>query len=976
MENDVNNQLFANEELPIEIPQLIRQTGVHSSNWEDGILFSAQYQNRDNDNLLHMDTERRMNQGSNLNQDSDLLDAMNLITGITRDRNVVNIPNPVPNIVIDEIRIAIEKKINDHEYLDAWQINPFETCHFIKRCNINPLPILNILATHKEWLDISDIIYNIFADKGLEILTFLADTSFCIQNEPCRHYEQLFQLAIDCLPNIDLSDDNSNSASIYEVSIMNKLNNIISIFDMEKNPISWPRCISFTKRFAKLAERAISLSIASNKDVSFMYSIQRFRHYNPQVFDNICKINQVVIGNIYTILDLSRVMDVDHLVIKLINNYSWQDICKNINTLVYLLSLQLDNTVAIRGLCDKLSAWHHLALSAILLNAGILSKPKFKHELQLVIEKRNLYKMPVLIKEKLFELLAYSNISANDIEPLLRYIPWKASSSSSAINVSLSYDIDKVATINGAPYNTLQFDNFLVNRTMITHIDKNKEEELLNDDIYKTSFIRDCVRNKRSENIYIALSLFNHPNDFEIISGLLTMSVRYMQYDFYANVEKSLNLESTTYVVQELSSILTDMTDYSQISRIMGFIERQLQRFNEIELSLKTRSILLRDNSLLHNIPLTISLVSQRPPIPLGSNLGHKWFSELSIYQNEHRILFNRRHGNNPIRWNGTETLKFARNLLSLNKTGLWIIQNDVGLDYGGIRKEFFAMLGKEINETCCMKQGVYMLPDPNTESSLLYDIGCIFNRCYFIDKYSLNIAFHPFIHVMLCWSWILHSVDSVQTPYPWLVIEQLLGPEWLLELCPELYYHTKNLSISEKLNINPNEMVTEMTTRFAQWLPAVLIMRAGFIRHRVQLVTPPRWLDMNIAGVGSLKLDQLEAFLQVSGPEAISDSLIKYENALIKIIRRWTLQQQTELYRFWFGTDRPSWDSDEPPKLHIIGPGNKAAFSHTCFNQLEISRVDNVDINELEVQIENQLLASLENQRISQSFGMLYQIH
>jgi hypothetical protein len=949
---------------PGNIQQLYRQYEniTNDTNWDDSDDESENNRHRiltSINNILY---------SSNMdNDDNDTLNALRLIGGLSaspsRDSHTLTI---IPMQTTMETRNSIRQYVQDANYQAAWHLSRIETCHAFAYFGIDPVNLLPLLADNHMWSDGDKLVYGLLAGRGIEILKFLGDSSLCFTESQCRHYPRLFELAMNSLPPCIINDEEDSKESIVnveEAQIETLVVHIVQVFSDEGNSLAWPYLLTISERFPELAERLV-MQVA-NIDCSHTIPIMSYRSYNPKLFTRACKLSKI--NNIDTLVELSNVSDIEELVSDLCTSIRWSVITEKIHGIIHLLKLQLDYVSAIRTMSDRLNGWQHVAIAIVLFGNDIMTYQHFIQEINYAMVKPDVDKLPRVLHERLMTILAYTDLqdSAIDLLPLIQKIAWHATNVSSPVTIDFSCKLDLEGTLQNAPFAHLDIDNYLMCR--IAGASSSTQHRK----IYDMALVHNCSKNGRLEYLVESIRVIkdlDHISD-DIVVGLLMMAVRFMNPNQYWQLTDALNNKTAQTIIEELSKVLNNMVDQLQIIHIVSFIQSQIVRFPSLELTLTVRKNLLSKHYLL-SIPIIILLVLNPHHVMIAENT-HPWIEELASNNQDHHLDVNNEYGNNPIVWAGDNTLSLARANLDSHREA-WTIMNGEGLDYGGIRKEFFSAIGKEIAESCD-KFGEYLLPRSNLPAELLYDIGCILGRSCFIDGHALHMALHPFIQVMLCWDWILCPTNN---SYPWRAIELLLGQERLLEIAPQMYYRIKNLSIDERELLSSHEMINEMMARFAEWVPAVMCMRAGFLRYRRTTILPPKYLDMRIGGAGVLQIDQLTALLQTTGSGAISDLLPIYADMVISILEDWPLADQTRFYSFWFGTERPRWDSDEPPKLVIVGPGGQAALSRTCFNQLEISRMEDDDLCKLRDHVEQQMRASLNNQAIAEQAGLLYQMN
>lgn len=872
-----------------------------------------------------------------------------------------------------ETRNSIRQHVQDGNYQMAWHLSRTETCHAFAYFGIDPIKLLPLLADNPLWNDCTVLVSGLLAGHGMEILKFLGDSPPCLTESQCRHYPKLFELAIHSLPLLScISEDdeeekeNKSTVNDKEHEIEALVERVVQVFAEEGNALAWPYLLTLSDRFPELAERLI-MEVA-NIDCSHTISIMSYRSYNPELFNRACKLSKI--NNIDTLVELSNVSDVEELVANLCNNIGWYVIAEKIHGIIHLLKLQLNYDSAIRSMLHKLNGWQHVAIAIVLFGNNVITYQHFMQEINNALVKPDVDQLPKVLHERLMSTLAYMDLPDNaiDLLPLINKIGWHATSVSCPGTIDFSCKLDLEGTLKNAPFTNIDINTYLMCRIA------RSVRSLQHSKIYDMALVNNCAKNNHLEYLVEAIRVVNDMEQIsdisdEVVVGLLMMAVRYMNENQYSKLTESLNNKTVQFIVEELSKLLIDMTDHVQATRVVNFIQALIENFPSLELTINVRKSLLSKHYLLS--PQVIILLVLTPHHGMIAVNTLPWIEELASNNQDHRLEVNNHYGENPIVWTGDNTLSLARANLDSHREA-WTIRNGEGLDYGGIRKEFFSSIGKEITDSCD-KFGKYLLPRSNLPSQLLYDIGCILGRSCFVDGHALHMALHPFVQVMLCWDWILYPTNNA---YPWRAIELLLGSERLLEIAPEMYYRIKNISIEERELLSSQEMISEMMTRFAEWVPAVMCMRAGFSRYKRNTILPPKYLDMRIGGAGALQIDQLTALLQTTGAESITDLLPIYADIVISILESWPLMDQTRFYSFWFGTERPRWDSDEPPKLVIVGPGGQAAISRTCFNQLEISRMEDDDLCKLRDHVELQMRASLNNQAIAEQAGLLYQMN
>jgi hypothetical protein len=754
------------------------------------------------------------------------------------------------------------------------------------------------------------------------------------------------------------------------------------------HPAPWPLCIMLSRSFPDTAAEFIKIDLANARNYSRLgMSIDHYRNYNPDLFDTtLLRFRHLGVSvctrllRIYGSSPERYSVQIRHLIDVVIASGCWVEIATNIQELLPAISsLAEQNNFPTRILSIFRGSWRGPVIAIMLHLNGLLDTKRLDEELALACTSGTIADIPeILIPPLLGEIsnLTLHNTSYISLRPLLRNTPSR-SSAANIVKICSFIDLDK--TLSRAPYtNVPHFTNLIMQLTSVPAHEYRS--------VYDHLLIRSVVEEGHHEHLLMAICMYsidveNHRNYME---GLLKLAVPVTHFDTYKHMLKDLAVKSARSLVSQLSFHIAECIDRLAITRTLKFITYCIERWGVVDiLSTTSRANILRHVRYM-NPGLVREIVSMNPRIQidqLHSDIP-AWVLELCYSRLEHHAAPSNSYTDPNVEWSGLETTLVVtrRALDTVPVSSIMVVSNGSGLDYGGIRKEFFETLGLEL-WAIMDEVNRRLLPKAETAPDLLHDIGRILYRAYAVDRRPLGVTLHPLVHIACCWEWLFSTVSE---QYPWIAVEHLLGQEWILELAPNFYYSVRDMPLIEKQYMSCIGFVEEITQRHEAYIPAVLAIRAGFMSmscHRgalaLQRCTPPQWFDAAIAGVGELHLDQLAALLQVTCPEDVSDIADLYSASLLEIIRDSSIERKRELYRFWFGTTHPNWSHDTPPKLLIIGAGaSRGMFARTCFNQLEIPRMpSDRDFFELGAYLTELLNTSLLNYETTRRLGDLYQM-
>jgi hypothetical protein len=294
------------------------------------------------------------------------------------------------------------------------------------------------------------------------------------------------------------------------------------------------------------------------------------------------------------------------------------------------------------------------------------------------------------------------------------------------------------------------------------------------------------------------------------------------------------------------------------------------------------------------------------------------------------------------------------------------VIENGNGIDAGGPRREFYSKLSNDIQKCLFTKIEGYLMPRMDLSDKEIEYLVKLLHRLVFIDYIRFSkvnmqcvrpeLDLHPVLLIMMT----LPHITTAETP--WEIVTWLLG-DWLKEYSPQTFYSKIFSNIYHELN---NRYMLHFS----------VITKIGNAFKKSHPLTP-RILQYRLVGEKILLDDLLDKLRVVENKDA------KYYLDVFKLVLKSLDEDKiTELFKFWFGTERADYVHDFPLLQLFIAPSNnlRNIHSHSCANQLDIPKLvmpDNAlpSPDALFTDMNTLLLAALENQRRSESINWLFQI-
>jgi hypothetical protein len=170
-------------------------------------------------------------------------------------------------------------------------------------------------------------------------------------------------------------------------------------------------------------------------------------------------------------------------------------------------------------------------------------------------------------------------------------------------------------------------------------------------------------------------------------------------------------------------------------------------------------------------------------------------------------------------------------------------------------------------------------------------------------------------------------------------------------------------------------DLYADIRERYGDHYTAITRLSNAF--EHIKPITP-RTLQARLMK-SSVDLDAIIESLQIR--DAPSPH---YHSALVNIMRRMPQKTLMELFRFWFGTERPDidfyggvWLEFAPPvrDQHLAWSANQI-HAYTCSYTMRVPRMaDESSVAVLEPPLEGLLELALQNQRLADSAGLHFQL-
>jgi hypothetical protein len=341
--------------------------------------------------------------------------------------------------------------------------------------------------------------------------------------------------------------------------------------------------------------------------------------------------------------------------------------------------------------------------------------------------------------------------------------------------------------------------------------------------------------------------------------------------------------------------------------------------------------------------------------------------------------------------WNGTlpDAWRVLTSALEKHQTKSWMIGNGGAHDAGGVSKEFWNCIGeyalKELLEAG--PDGGPLLPKLGVTTSTLNTLGEALAYAVFGFKTALGIELHPALLCMLSYKWC-YIPSTTGKNMPGVILRSILGAGTLMMIAPRAAYLAK-----EHPDLPITSFTSELLHRYRKQLPGMLAIVDGWNKMKTALriqhtstETPDKLLSA-IMGDRSCDVDRLDAALLVrdyihDDKSVVARNVSIYRQALLDELRRLSLAERREFYRFWFGTEQPTWNDDKPCAEIVRAPDRpNVAVSHTCSNGLEIKYLATDDeqpptTERLGNYVREMLQNTLENQRRAVEVGLRFQMY
>jgi hypothetical protein len=305
-------------------------------------------------------------------------------------------------------------------------------------------------------------------------------------------------------------------------------------------------------------------------------------------------------------------------------------------------------------------------------------------------------------------------------------------------------------------------------------------------------------------------------------------------------------------------------------------------------------------------------------------------------------------------------------------------------IDGGGPRRDFYTILGAQLESSNLFtKHEGYLLPTPaasfanNTENRSwivsMRNLGLLLSRVSMVDHCVLGLQLHPVIAIMIA------LPRCLERGTPWEAVLHICGRENIELVAPRSIWSR-----------NVQTIWADIARRYEPWMRDIKYIAEGYVAGGfVGTVITPISLQQAITGIvckldgddGLLARLVVEIGFENQNGTRLSDEARAsisqtYKGAFVALLQSLDADVLDAVYRFWFGCNRPDWSVGQPT-VHIFKTGSQgppAIRAQTCSNLLCLPLIDYASLDELQNSLARLLSEALENQRVADGAGLLFQ--
>ncbi|QQP54604.1 E3 ubiquitin-protein ligase, partial [Caligus rogercresseyi] len=308
--------------------------------------------------------------------------------------------------------------------------------------------------------------------------------------------------------------------------------------------------------------------------------------------------------------------------------------------------------------------------------------------------------------------------------------------------------------------------------------------------------------------------------------------------------------------------------------------------------------------------------------------------------------------------------MQFPSHKVDILKTKLWIeFDNEIGLDYGGVAREWFYLLSKEMfnpyyglfeysaTDNYTLQINPYSGVCNEDHLSYFKFIGRIAGMAVYHGKLLDGFFIRPFYKMMLGKGMELSDMESVDTEYynslmwirendpmeldlTFMVDEENFGTTVTRELKPG----GKNIPVT---NENKNEYIHEVIQwRFVSRIQKQMDNFLSGFNELVPLnfikIFDEGELELLMCGIGSIDVKDWKQNTVYKGDYHPNHIVIQW---YWRVVLSFNNEMRSRLLQFVTGTSRELYGSNGPQLYTIERWGNPSSYprAHTCFNRLDL---------------------------------------
>jgi E3 ubiquitin-protein ligase HUWE1 len=452
------------------------------------------------------------------------------------------------------------------------------------------------------------------------------------------------------------------------------------------------------------------------------------------------------------------------------------------------------------------------------------------------------------------------------------------------------------------------------------------------------------------------------------VAGLLTRFLPSIEAFFVANASSTRSLDSAAERDHE-EERMHDPNEDPTVSHLVG----GTKLIDFVEANKVLLNALIRNNSSLLDKSLRALIQVPRCRVLLDFDVKRHWFK---LQVRKLRQQANRRHGSLRLHIRRRNVFEDTYHQLRLRNADemrgrLHItFRNEQGVDAGGLSREFFGILAKEIfNPNYALftstEDGSTFQPNPNSSInpdhlSYFRFVGRIVGKAV-SDGYLLDAHFTRSLYKhMLGIKPTHHDMEAIDPDYYKnlkTILEYNLG-DLGLELTFSIEDHSfgrnqivdlidngRNVPVTEENKSKYVSLVCQhrMTTAISSQIKAYLDGFYELVSKDLIQIFTPRELELLISGLPDIDVHDLKKNTDYVGWKATDRQIEWFWNVLFSLSRN----QKASFLQFVTGSSKvplagfgelPGMRGVQKFSIHRTGGSNGALMSaHTCFNSLDL---------------------------------------